>query len=281
MLGADVLGVIPSNHCFYFRAGTECRFCEIQQTHRQSVEYRPTAKRRDVITEAVATAFTLEPRLRHFAVTSGNVRDYDYTARMFADLGARTSEVVDRRSLGDQLATLMPPTDLGLIDAIRRSGFNKIYFPLEVFRRDLFKVMCPGKDEYGYDRMLDALAMAVEVFGKGNAYTNFIYGVQSLDAPVGGRGFDAERENEVALEATADLLDRGVIPAFTIYHYGGANVIGELPLSSRSTLEFFREWGRMVASSGLVPPERDAVLFGPRSLSNTLFNDAFLLAKRA
>jgi hypothetical protein len=129
--------------------------------------------------------------------------------------------------------------------------------------------------------MLDALDAALECFGPGNVYTNLIYGLQSLSGELDASSFAPERENAIALEATRSLLARGIIPAFTVYHFGGHNPIGAIDLSSDYLCAFFMEWGRLVRGSRLVPPWRDAVLFGCLSLSNTLFNEGFLLAKLA
>ncbi len=278
-LGRDVLGVVPSNHCFYFRTGDECRFCEIQATHATDVEYPQTAKRRNVVAEAITAALDVEPRIGHLAITTGNVKDYDHTARMLADLVHRVADRLERSPVEDVLATLMPPDDLGLMGELRTAGFTKIYFSLEIFDPRLFEVICPGKAAYGYDRMLAALDAALDVFGPGNVYTNFVYGIQSLDGVDGGRRIDPAREAEVALEATDAMLARQVIPAFTLYHHAGANPIGPVDLDAATVHAFACEWGRRVDAAGLVPPHRSGVLFGLGSLTNTLFNDGYALAR--
>jgi hypothetical protein len=144
----------------------------------------------------------------------------------------------------------MPPDDLGKIALLKEKGFTKIYFPLEVFAPHHFRVVCPGKDDFGYERIIKALEVALEVFGVGNVYTNFVYGIQSLNSSLDPHSYDPERENNLSLEAVKGMLEMRVIPAFTLYHYGGYNSIGRL------------------------------VLFSPLSLSNTLFNDGFRLANK-
>ena len=278
-LGTDVLGVVPSNYCFYYGGGNECRFCEILPTYLDKVGYESAAKPPPIIEKAISAALRLDENIRHVAVTSGNVRSYDHTSRLFVEIGNLLKLNTRAARIEQSLATLMPPDDLGLIPELKKAGYTKIYFPLEVYRREQFKVVCPGKDDYGYDRILQALDCALDSFGPGNVYTNFIYGLQSLDPNLAASSFDPLRENRVCAEAVEDMLERRVVPAFTFYHYGGFNSIGKLEIDSGAAFSFFKRWGELVFDSGIVPAEKEAVLFSTCSLSNTLFNDTFLLAK--
>lgn len=278
-LGTDVVGVIPSNYCFYFGSGKQCQFCEILPTYQRKVEYKSAVKPAVIIEEAISAALQLDENIRYVAITSGNVRSYDHTSRLFVEIGNLLKLNTPLARIEQTLATLMPPDDLRLIPELKKAGYTKIYFPLEMYRRDQFKVVCPGKDDYGYDRILQALDCALESFGPGNVYTNFIYGLQSLDQNLVSASFNPLRENQVCVEAVEDMLERRVIPAFTFYHYGGFNSIGKLEIDSDAAFSFFKRWGELVFEANIVPAEREAVLFSTRSLSNTLFNDTFLLAK--
>jgi hypothetical protein len=278
MLGSDLLGVVPSNYCFYFAKDLQCRFCEIVDSFTTEVEYERAVKRPAEIVDGLAAAVAYEPAIRHLAVTSGNLRSYDDTCRMYVELGRGFRALVECGRLHDRLATLMPPDTHSLIDDLVDVGYNKIYFPLEVWPRRLFEAVCPGKAAYGYDRILAALDRALAVAGRGNVYTNFIYGIQSLDLGMQSSSYNAERENQVALEAVECLLDRGVIPAFTVYHHGGFAPIGPVALCPEAMEAFFVRWGDLVQASGLVKPGHKSVIFGQQSLSNTMYNDGFALA---
>lgn len=274
-LGVDLLGVTPSNSCFYFADGVQCRFCEILPAYKQAVEYPKAVKPPLRIANGAKIAFQAEPAIRHFAVTSGNITSYDATCQMYIRIAEDLRSGFAQHDIIDVLATLMPPDDMSLIGALKASGYTKIYFPMEVYRRDLFQAMCPGKHAYGYDKMLRALDVAVDAFGPGNVYTNFIYGLQSLSCTLSAASADPVRENDIASEASENLLERGVIPAFTIYHYGGGNSIGRVSLDAEAMAEFFREWGTRVHQSAIVSRKKQSVLFSPLTLSNTLFNDGF------
>jgi len=279
LLGDDLLGVIPSNYCFYFKDNKQCRFCEIFQTFQKEVEYQRPLKKIPIICEAISKALALEPRFKHLAVTTGNISSYDYTFEYMISIGKQLLEVLPYAPQ-QSLATLMPPDSPHLMEKLGQTIFNKVDFPIEVFEYSHFLTVCPGKGEFGYQKIIDGLVQAKEVFGVGNSYTNLVYGIQSLNSDLDPKSYDAQKENEKSLIAVESFLKLGIIPGFTLYHFGGYNQIGSIPLDSQKTFEFFKEWGEMVYLSKLVKQEEDSVLFSPLTLSNTLYNDTFRLAKQ-
>jgi hypothetical protein len=279
LLGTDLLGITPSNYCFYFQQNKQCRFCEILPTFKSEVEYPRAFKNRKVIEESVISALSAEERLRFIAMTTGNIHSYDATVDFFVEVGESLQKYPSFQKTKQVLATLMPPDDLSKISALREKGFTKVYFPLEVFDPDHFHHVCPGKADYGYEKILKALETAVQIFGRGNVYTNFVYGIQSLNRSLEPSSYDPQRENDLSFKAVTEMLSLSVIPAFTLYHFGGYNAIGSLKLDTEAISCFFKEWGNLVRDAEIVPNSQEAVLFGPLSLSNTLFNDGYLLAQ--
>lgn len=277
-LGCDLLGLIPSNYCFYFNDGKQCKFCEILDTFKNQLDYRKAFKDLNTIEKAVVKALNSNNHIKYLAVTTGNLKSYDFTANYYSQIGETLSRHSSFQNLQQILATLMPPDDWKLISKIKEAGFNKIYFALEVFDKYHFERICPGKKEYGYERMLDALEFSTEIFGVGNVYTNFVYGIQSLDENLNPLSYNPLLENDKSVEACEKMIQKKIIPAFTLYHYSGYNGIGQIQLDSGSVFNFFEKWGELVLRSGLVKDDQ-TVLFGPKTLSNTLFNDGFSLAK--
>jgi hypothetical protein len=279
-LGQDLVGIIPSNYCFYFKDGSQCRFCEILPTYQKEVEYSKAMKSIPLMTDAIRKVVEVEKCIKHVAFTTGNIRTYDYTFQMLIDIGKNLKENRPIRSVKDVLATLMPPDNFELIPALANTYFNKVYYALEVYEKNHFKIVCPGKHDYGYEKLMSAFAASLDCFGKGNVYTNLVYGIQSLDHHLNPESINHDRENDLSLIAVKELLQKGVIPAFTLYHYAGYNKIGKIKLSTEHVFSFFKQWGELVYHSNLVPKERDSVIFSPNTLSNTAYNDGFLLAKK-
>ena len=273
-LGKDLIGVIPSNYCFYFSDNNECKFCEIWTTFKKEINFPKSLKNPNLIKLTVEKALN-NNNIRHLAITSGNVHTYDYTAIMFSKIGNELLKIENFEKLDHILATLMPPEDFSLIKKIKDSGFNKIYFPLEIFNKNLFEVICPGKFSFGYEKIIDALKYSIELFGVGNVYTNLVYGIQSLNKDLNCSDFDLNLENKISLEAVEFLLNLKIIPVFTIYHYGGYNKIGNVPLSSSKLFDFFKELGNLIYNSKLLD-NRETIIFGPLSLSNTVYNEFYM-----
>lgn len=278
-LGTDLIGITPSNHCFYVKDKQVCKFCEIWENYNEHITYKKPLKKPEIIKQAVCIALERNPHLQHLAITSGNVKSYDYTTQFFCAIGEALKTLPVFNQLKHTLATLMPPTDFELIKNLKAAGFNKVYYPLEVYDQQHFKIVCPGKNSFGYEKMLDALSYALDVFGEGNVYTNLVYGVQSLNCNLESSSFNASLENEKCLYAVESLLQKKIIPVFTIYHYSGHNKIGNIKLESEALADFFIHMGLKIAQANLVPHEEMSIIFSPLSLSNTLYNESFKLAK--
>jgi hypothetical protein len=118
LLGTDLIGVIPSNYCFYFSKGEECKFCEIWQTYKSDLKNQKAIKTKHHITRSIESILIANPNMQHLAITTGNIKTYDYTASMFCDLGKELQNIAKYSHLKHKLATLMPPNDLSIVDQL-------------------------------------------------------------------------------------------------------------------------------------------------------------------
>ncbi|VHO04727.1 radical SAM protein [Candidatus Rhabdochlamydia sp. T3358] len=277
-LGIDVAGVIISNYCFYFKTKKECRFCEIYQTHKSHKTFTKATKPTKEIIDGLELAFQLDSNLKYILLNSGNIISYDQTVLEFIKIAQGIKELKENRNI-DLIGILMPPENFSLMDEMKQAGFDKVYFDIEVFDPSLFQIIAPGKAEYGYKRMLSALEYAREIFGKGSSYSSFIYGLQSLPMDLNTSTWDPQIENQKALEAVDGLLDRGIVPLYCVYHYSGHNQIGPLILDAEALFEFSVQYGEKVYTSGVIPRSRDSVVYSSTSVTNTLLNDGYNLAK--
>jgi uncharacterized radical SAM superfamily protein len=73
------------------------------------------------------------------------------------------------KELGLLVGIQTPPhRDLRRYDALRQIGLNRVSFCFEIFDREIFKEMCPGKHaEYGLDHYLDAIRYCAALGRKG------------------------------------------------------------------------------------------------------------------
>jgi uncharacterized radical SAM superfamily protein len=74
-----------------------------------------------------------------------------------------------KKELGLLVGFQTPPhRDLRRYDALREMGLNRVSFCFEIFDRDTFKDVCPGKDkEYGLDYYLEAVRYCAALGRKG------------------------------------------------------------------------------------------------------------------
>jgi len=74
-----------------------------------------------------------------------------------------------KRELGLLVGVQTPPhRDLSRYDRLRELGVNRVSFCFEIFDRDLFREICPGKDaEYGLDHYLEAIRYCAALGAEG------------------------------------------------------------------------------------------------------------------
>lgn len=273
-LGTDGLGVIMSNYCSYFRDGLECKFCEIEPTYRDLGGGSPV-KRVKTVVDAVSKAIESAGYLKYVLLNGGNTPSYDGTVRMYLSVlkELRDRGILDRvRSYG----VMMPPKDLNLMDQLYENGLDHIAFNLEIWDKNIFRAIVPGKATYGYDNMRDALRRAVRTYGESMVYTVLIYGLQSFgNARIGG--LDYGLENEMACKSF-ELVDEGVVPLYSVYHTSLRNKTGRIRLSLQHTLEFHRAYAQKLVESNLIK-NRENVVLGLGTVPNHLYNDAYAVAR--
>ena len=74
-----------------------------------------------------------------------------------------------KKELGLLVGVQTPPhRDLTRYDALREMGVNRVSFCFEIFDRELFREICPGKhEEYGLDHYLEAVRYCAALGSKG------------------------------------------------------------------------------------------------------------------
>ncbi len=277
-LGYDLLGIVPTNHCSYYNKTEQCVFCEIVETFEQERSYPTYRKSVDIAVRAGAIAAASDPSISCITFNGGQLASYDATTQLGVDLLNGIRAEASTASL-DATIAIMPPDDLSRIADLKTAGLNQLFFNTEVMQPDFFPVIAPGKAGYGLERMFEAMDAALDSFGKGRIYSNLVYGVQSLPHDLTPTRWNPERENELMLEATDELLAKDVVATFTVYHSAGYNRIGRIQLDTDALHDFVIGYGQRVWDSQLIKRERDAVLFTIGSLPNTMYNDGWLVAE--
>jgi biotin synthase-related radical SAM superfamily protein len=132
----------------------------------------------------------------------------------------------------------MPPEDASLIEELFSTGIMGVKFNLEVAEIETFKKICPGKAIFGYDKIIERLINAVDIFGKGNVYSNIIIGLESGHKVV-------ERANKLAESGI------GIVPH--LLHIDIWAKCKEFKITEKEILEIYRELDKINKKYGIKP----------------------------
>ncbi|MDR1238432.1 MAG: radical SAM protein [Propionibacteriaceae bacterium] len=280
-LGYDLLGLVPTNYCAFYRSGGKCAFCEIVETHDDLIgRTAPYRRSLELLTAASVAAAEQDESVTSITFNGGQLNGLDETVRMYVRLLEMISNHSATESL-DKTIACMPPEDWSLIEDLAGAGLNQFFINVETMDEQVLQYMAPKKSEIGLPRMFEGLERSINAFGVGRVYSNLVYGIQTIGSKWPAKWLRASDENAAMLQQAKELLDRRVVPTFTVYHSSGRNSTGPIRLSGDGLFRFTIEYGELVRDSGYIDPARGAVLFSIGSLPNTTYNDGWLLADMA
>ncbi len=151
--------------------------------------------------------------MRHVYLVGGSLTDWNEEGRRFLEMARAAREVAGHKAHLSLGSGAIPPELLRVFkdeDLVDGCCFN-----LEVWGKELFASVCPGKQRYiGWEKWLESLYAGAELFGKGNVYTALVCGVE-LEPEHGGMTVEAGIAN--AMRGARELLAHGVIPLWSMY----------------------------------------------------------------
>lgn len=160
-LQGTYLGVYPAQVCEFWRKGPErpekenCRFCSVGlNLGADDADGKSVAE----VVE-VAKAAQRESDVTYVDFNTGHQDDLG-----FLDAVEPYVRAV-KRSTGLLVGVQSPPhPDVGRYERLRAEGVNRVSFCFEIFDRELFQEICPGKDRvYGLSGYLDTIESCVEI----------------------------------------------------------------------------------------------------------------------
>ncbi|MBI3820675.1 MAG: radical SAM protein [Planctomycetes bacterium] len=201
-LQGTYLGIYPGTVCqFWTRAKKEnCKFCSVGLNLGMDDANEKTL---DDILEVVQTA-RAESKITYVDLNAGHAEDESYLD-MLEPIVARI-----KRETGLLVGLQAPPhSDLSRYDRLRALGLNRVSFCFELFDRECFERVCPGKaNTYGLDRYLRAIEYCAKLGSKGPIsepwVTNgeMIAGLEPPDATIAGIDW---------------LVERGAVPTICVF----------------------------------------------------------------
>ena len=120
----------------------------------------------------------------------------------------------------------LPPKQNRWIDHTYAVGADSILYNIEIFDKELFEVICPGRSKLvGRKRYLNALKYAATVFPSGTVASHLIVGLEPPGSTRNGIDF---------------LTDMGVVPILPIYRPTAGRALRIEPLTAEIILPVYR-----------------------------------------
>jgi len=184
------LHVMYSNECALKDRGEDCLFCAFNERAKDGETNKVLLKSPRQVAEAYDIARQAGVA-NHFRITGGFVperRELEY----YIDVAEAIREKYDTFN---GVAVIGAPADLSVLPKYKEAGFNSISTNIEVWDKNLFAVMCPGKEKRngGWRHWIDSLEASVEIFGKGNVHSTIVGGLEIKESTLEGIEFFASK----------------------------------------------------------------------------------------
>ena len=267
--GYDELNIIPWSGCAVSKT---CLFCGVNSfldnnkisafslsKHYQEFKDIKLKKYLANLRESVSIAL-LDMCYQHHAhiiIVAGNLKDdmLNDQACICGKIASSIRSLIERQSAEGIVLVITPPQDSDILFQIKENGIAKTVFNLEAGTKQAFEKYCPGKHHLGYQYFVDRLLKSVDVFGKGNSWTNFVYGLES---------------NLDLLKVCNELALCGIVPSANILHLDKGNRLDCQPPEFADTFQFFFELDRINRRFGYTPYYCSLAL--RTSLSNEVYD---------
>lgn len=264
--GLDELNIIPWKGCAISRG---CRFCGINnfikadelsahRISRDNDEWKKISEEYlDNLEEAVLIAKKSEcyQEHAHVILIAGNLdnNNLDFEAEVFSGIVKRVAPLVNDISEEGVVAVITPPQNMKYINELKNAGVEKVVFNLEAITECGFKKYCPGKADLGYQFFIDRLKYAIDVFGKGNVWTNLVFGLETVEETLG---------------KCAELIADGVVISANVLHLDKGNTLDCDVPSTKDVIDFFYRLEILNKQEGFVP------FYCAKALRTSLSNEA-------
>lgn len=253
--GLDCLNINIYSGCEFWDIGRPCKFCSVAPTQRRFGEVK-IKKTVDDVDEAVKAAFSSGDPINFILTTGGSLLDADLEVKEHIEILNVIKKYTPWGSTLKGNVALMAPKDLSLIDQLHETGIEHPAFNLEVWGKEAFAYVCPGKDRFrGYEHILEAYRYGVQVCERGMLWCNFVAGVQDL---------------ETLKEGFTAMAEMGIIPGANVFHPDvGAVFAKRKAPSPEYIIELYRHAARLYHKFDYEP------FFSESVLRNSVANEAY------
>jgi len=176
--GEDCLFFCYQNYCSHFRHHKECSFGNLVSA---SQTYNSVLKKKDAqeIGEVAQGAWQ-EGMVNHVLLTGGCMAGQK-EVKLVSEI---LSSIRQHTGLDRIPGTILPsPANEEDIKRYFDTGIQAIGFSMEIWDKQLYKAICPGKSEItSHEEFIASVQTACRIFGEGNVYVVLVMGLEPKDS---------------------------------------------------------------------------------------------------
>lgn len=192
----------------------------------------------------------------HLIMISGNLSDerLDLQADIYSDIAESIRDLIKDRAAEGIVAVLTPPKAVAKLEKMKAAGIDIVVFNLEVGNEPWFSKYCPGKSGLGRDFFVDRLVKAVDIYGAGKVWTNFVFGLEPADK---------------LLAVCDNLAQKGIVSGANVLHLDQGNQLDCPVPEKEEVIFFFAELANIYKKYGFKP------YYCAKALRTSLSNEAY------
>lgn len=255
MYGLNCLNFSIYSGCEFFDNGLGCRFCSVKNTVNRDDPVK-IKKSPDDLADVCKIA-TEYDQFNYIIVTGGSYLNSDEEFDTHIKVLETIRYNLPWNGVIKGNVAMMPVKKLEKLRKIYELEVENPSFNIEVFPKENFSRICPGKDKYvGFDHIIESLLYLKEIYGSGKVWSNFVAGIIPLEDMKKGFKFMAEN---------------GIVPGANLYHAEVGSVIGKTlgNINEDYVLALYRYASELYYKYGYKP------FFDAGVLRNSLANEAY------
>jgi len=237
----EYMFITINRYCELWNTGDQCRFCDINALFKAQKAGEEDVVARlepNVLADALKIAINVDTHYRLAVVISGGTILGKYRGQTEMEFYCSRLNAIKEKLQVWIPSTFQidpPPDDEGW-RRLHDTGVGSIQPNIEVWDKDLFAWICPGKNKFiGYDEWIKRTIRGVNFWGQGLVQPNFVIGAEMAQP----HGF---KDVNSAVKSTASgwdfLMSNGVLPRYNQWYIeSGSAFADQIP----PPLEYFIE----------------------------------------
>ena len=236
----EYMFITINRYCELWNKGGQCLFCDINATFKAQKGGEEDVVARlepSVLADALKIAIEVEPRYRLAVVITGGTILGKYRGQTELDFYcSRLNAMREKLQVWIPSTFQIDPQEDEGWKRLHDTGIGSVQPNIEVWDRELFAWICPGKDKLlGREEWIKRTIRGVDFWGRGLVQPNFVIGVEMAQP----HGF---KDVSSAVKSTAEgwdfLMGHGVLPRYNQWTIESGSAFAN---HQRPPLEYFIE----------------------------------------